>query len=117
MSDLVVVPDKDMPNLYRVMYERGEGATPDALKGLFSTRIAAKKRIAFYEARPRPQPIEYKGQKKISDEEEAEIFAAVQKQVEAENNGKEEEPEKKNKGRTKSVRKGANNRGNPAKLS
>lgn len=102
MSELVVVPDKKMPNLYRVMYEKGAGTTPDYLKGLFSTRIAAKKRIMMYEARPKPQPIEYKHQKKITDEEEAELMASVEIQVAKENaelekkNGKKEKPKGKN---------------------
>ena len=103
MSELTVVPDKKMPNLYRVMYEDGAGKTPDYLDGLFSTRISAKKRIMFYEARPTPEPIDYKGQKKLSNEEEAKLFAEVQKQVAKENaslekkNGKEEGKTSKNK--------------------
>jgi len=98
-EELLIVPDKDMPNLYVVKYASG-GETPDFLKGLFSTRIAAKKKIFFYEQRPKPQPIEYKGVKSISDEEEAELFEQVKKQVEAENNGKEKATKKESKSRT-----------------
>jgi len=104
MSELVVVPDKKMPNLYRVRYDKGLGQTPEYLEGLFSTRIAAKKRIMFYEARPQPEPIEYKHQKLISNEEEAELFEkakmkAAEENAERENkNGKEEGKTTKNKG-------------------
>ncbi len=103
MSELVVVPDKKMPNLYRVIYEEGKGATPDFLKGLFSTRIAAKKRVMIYEARPKPQPIQYKGMKNITDEEEAELYEAAKIKAAKENakrrevNGKKETEKRKNK--------------------
>jgi len=103
MSELVAVPDKKMPNLYRVMYEKGEGATPDVLSGLFSTRIAARKKIEAYKNRPMPVPIEYNHQKNISNEEEAALEAKIQIQVDAENaereknSGKEEKPKSKNK--------------------
>jgi len=106
MSELTVIPDKEMPNLYRVIYNNG-GKTPDYLEGRFSTRIAAKKKIAFYEARPMPQPIEYTHQKTISNEEESALEAEIQIQVDAENaereklNGKEESPKGKKKTRAK----------------
>ncbi len=117
MSELIVVPDKDMPSLYRVRYEEGLGATPDYLKGLFSTRIAAKKRIMIYESRPKPKPIEYKGQKKLSNEEEAELFAKIQIEVEAENNGKEQETQNKSEGGTEPVHSGTDNGSQPSIVS
>jgi len=116
MNELTVVTDKKMPNLYRIQWSEG-GNIPNFLDGLFSTRIAAKKRVMIYEERPRPKPIEYKGQKTISNEEEAKLLADVEKQVEAENNGKEEKPKGKNKGGAKSVRKGTDNRSEPAIVS
>ncbi len=94
---LITYPDKDMPNLYRVRYNKGLGSVPDALSGLFSSRTAAKKQIYFYENRPKPQAIEYTHQKNISDEEEAKMFEEVKKQVEAENNGKEKIKKTKSK--------------------
>jgi len=96
VNELVVVPDNKMPNLYRIKWSDG-GDIAGYLSGLYSTRISAKKKIMFYEARPKPQPIKYKHQKAISNEEEAEMFEKVTKQVEAENNGKEEKPKGKNK--------------------
>ena len=98
MNELIVVPDKKMPNLYRVKWSDG-GDIANYLEGLYSTRISAKKKIMFYEARPKPQPIEYKGQKKITDEEEAELVAAVEIQV-AEENALLENKNGKAKGKT-----------------
>ena len=116
MNELIVVPDKKMPNLYRVKWTEG-GNIPNFLDGLFSTRIAAKKRVIIYENKPKPKPIEYKGQKTISNEEEAELFDEVKKQVEAENNGKEKENKGKNKGGAESVREGTDNGSKPANVS
>ncbi len=102
MNKLIVVPDKKMPNLYVVKWEDG-GDIADYLSGLFSTRIAAKKRVMMYEARPVPEPIEYKGQKQITDEEEAELMAKVEIKVAKENairekkNGEKESTKEKNK--------------------
>jgi len=95
MNELIVVPDKKMPSLYRVEWSEG-GSIANYLSGLFSTRISAKTRVMLYEARPKPKPIEYKGQKTISDEEEAELLRQVELQVEEENNGKKAKPKSKN---------------------
>ncbi len=97
-QELIVVPDKKMPNLYVVRY-KDKGVTPDYLGGLFSTRIAAKKKIMFYEARPKPQDLKYSHQKSITNEEEAELYEKIKKEVEAKNNGKEDNTEKKKSSR------------------
>jgi len=99
-QELVIVADKEMPNLYVVKYKNC-GTTPPYLEGLFSTRIAAKKRIFFYENRKVPQEQQYKGKKTISKEEEARLYEEVKKKVEAENNGKERNKKTKNKAGTK----------------
>ena len=102
MNELTVVPDKKMPNLYRIKWSEG-GDIANYLVGLYSTRISAKKKIMFYEARPQPLPIAYKGAKDISAKEEAKLFAEVQEQVDKENaslekkNGKESGKTRKNK--------------------
>jgi len=102
MNELTVVPDKKMPNLYRIKWTEG-GDIADYLVGLYSTRISAKKKIMFYEERPKPTPIVYKGKKTLSHDEEAKLFAEVQEQVAKENaslekkNGKESGKTSKNK--------------------
>jgi len=98
MTELVAVPDEQMPNLYVVKWEgHGGGKVPQQLEGFFSTRLKAKLKIEAYHNRPKPKPIEYKGTKKITDEEEAEMFKEVQEKVEAINNGKKQKEKSKNK--------------------
>ncbi len=110
MPEFVVVPDEKMPSLYVIKYDGGQ-QIPDSLLGLFSTRIAAKKKVTFYEARPKPKPIEYKGKKHLSNEEEKDLFEKVKLEVAEKNRGKEKESKKKSKGGTECLREGTDNGG------
>ena len=123
-NKLITYPDKDMPNLVRIKYKKG-GQTPKELEGLYTGFTMAKKAIDFYnKLKPVHEALEYAHQKKISDEEEAELFAKIQKEVaeenkalEAKKDGKEEKPKSKDEGGTKHVRKGIDNGGITSNIS
>jgi len=86
-NKLITTPDKTMPNLVRIVYENG-GHTPDLLLGLYTGWTTAQKAIQAYEAlKPIHEAQEYAHQKNISNEEEARLFAEVEKKV-AEDNKK-----------------------------
>ncbi len=115
MPEFIVVPDEKMPSLYVIKYDGGN-QIPDSLLGLFSTRIAAKKKVMFYEARPKSKPIEYKGKKHLSDVEEQILFEKVKLEVAEKNRGKEKESEKESTGGTECLREGADNGGEPSNI-
>jgi len=116
-TELITYPDKDMPNLVRIKYKKG-GQTPKELEGLYTGFTMAKKAIDFYnKLKPVHEAQEYAHQKKISDGEEADLFAKVEievaeknKELEAKKDGKEEKPKSKDEGGTEHVRKGIDNR-------
>ncbi len=101
VSHLSVVPNKKMPNLYVVATNNGK--VPELLDGLFSSRRTANKKIQEYKERHIPQAIVYSGSKKITDEEEAELYRKVVLQTEEDNRGKNQTTEKKNESRAKPV--------------
>ncbi len=118
MSELTLVKDKRNPNLHTIEFRGGDGGgkRPSVLDGLWSSKYG-NKAIKAYLERPRPKPIEYKHQMNISKEEEADLFAEVQREtarineeLEANSNGKEESKKNKSKARKQSVRKGTDNR-------
>lgn len=96
MSELVAVPDVKMPSMYVVKAEGHGGQVPAVLHGMFTTRLSADKHIAMYHNRPKPTPQVYKGAKDISNEEEANLFEQIKKEVEAKNNGEEKAKKSKN---------------------
>lgn len=122
-NKLTTYPDKAMPNLVRIKYEKG-GNTPEQLEGLYTGWTMAKKAIDAYEAlKVVHQPIAYTHQKTISDEEEATLFKKIEEEVattnrllEAKKDGKEEKPEGKDEVGTEHLRTGANNGSKPVNL-
>lgn len=109
MSELILKKDSKNPNLHTIHFSTG-GPVPAVLAGLWSSKYGLKA-IKAYEERPQPKPMAYdKHAKKITDEEEADLFEQVKRDVEAKNNGEETKEKTKNSVRTKRVRKGSDNR-------
>jgi ribosomal protein L31 len=92
---LVVFPHKLNANQYEIRWDGNRGEIPDVCKGMFSTKRRASLAIDVYNNLHIPEPINYTGQKKITDEEEAAMFAEVQKKVKAINDGKAKKSKKK----------------------
>ena len=84
-NKLITVPDKDMPNLSRIVYANG-GPTPDVLSGLYTGFTMAQKAIkAYLQLKPVHKPQVYNGEKNLTNEQETEAFEKVKEKVEKDN--------------------------------
>ena len=112
-NPLVAYPDPAMPNMLKIKYQNGH-PPPASLSGQYTSFTMVQRAIKAHEAN-KPKPIAYRGQKNITDEEEAALLKQVDAQVAEENakaeadNGEEESKEIKNSADAEHLREGSDN--------